>query len=505
MSTELPTTDHLADLTDARKRWRRLRSSACVSQVHRALTDAAIAPHDKVVVACSGGPDSTALLVSLWLLARRLPLAVQVVCVDHGLRSDAKHEAEQVMQVARRLGFATRTLTVRVPRQASLQAAARQARYEALVQAARDFESHTVLVGHTQDDQAETLLLRLLGGTGLRGLAAMPKERVLTDTESRSPIRLLRPLLTVTRDEVLTLLSHVQDEISPLPLSDPSNQDVRFTRALVRHSVLPTLRRAAPAIVSQLGRLAEQLREDADFLDELATQTLPQVLAQDVATIPDVLATVSASRLYALPKPLAMRVLMQLVAMPLASVQAQALWSLCAQRHGSRSLRLAHGLWAERRYDTLYLCRHKPTLPQDSQISATTQSDPAQIQWLPTYGLYRHGRHTLRIRSAGPQDVPSGSPTKICLTLPAPGFPLWLRSPRPGDRLRLSAGHRKLSDVMIDAKIPRRERPSQLVLGFAQEPLWLLGIQSAASHFVRTEAAVTLVAELCDCDDTSPL
>jgi tRNA(Ile)-lysidine synthetase-like protein len=91
------------------------------------------------------------------------------------------------------------------------------------------------------------------------------------------------------------------------------------------------------------------------------------------------------------------------------------------------------------------------------------------------------------------------------VTLPAPGFPLWLRPPQPGDRLRLSAGHRKLSDVMIDAKIPRSERVHQLVLGFGEEPLWLLGIQSAATRFEPPDSAITLVVERCESDETSPL
>lgn len=497
MSTELPTTDR----ANSHKRLRRLIGSPCVSRVLEALTDASLTPHDKVVVGCSGGPDSTALLVCLWLLQKRLPLAVQVVCVDHGLRASARREADLVMQVAQRLHFATRTLTVSVPQKASLQAAARQARYEALTQAAIDAGSRAVLVGHTQNDQAETLLLRLLGGTGLRGLAAMPKERPLREEDAHPTIRLIRPLLQVSRDEVLTLLAHVPDMIAPLPLSDPSNQDFRFTRAVVRHKVLPELQRASPAIVGQLGRLAEQLREDADFLDALARQALPQVLMHDSPTdeqpISGLIATVSASRLHALPKPLSTRVLTQLLGTTLASVQAHAILSLCEQRHGSRSLNLAHGLWAERRYDTLYLRRQPPKLDREES------SLLSRTQWLPACGLYRIGRHTLQIRASSSLDVPDSSPLRLCLTLPDPGFPLWLRSPRPGDRLRTSAGHRKLSDVMIDAKIPRRERPSQIVLGFGEEPLWLVGIQSAVSPFLREESAVTLVVERLDPDDTA--
>jgi tRNA(Ile)-lysidine synthase len=490
MSNELPTT-HLAD---ERTLWRRLTRMACVSQVAKALAEAGLTRHDKVIVGCSGGPDSTALLVALWLLRQRLPLTVKAVCIDHGLRAHAQQEAAQVMQVAERLGFTALVQTVQVPKQASLQAAARQARYEALLGAARDFGSEVVLVGHTQNDQAETLLLRLLGGTGLRGLAAMAIERTLGDTVGAAPIRLLRPLLSVTRAEVLALLAHTKAITAPLPLSDPSNHDFRFTRAVVRHKVLPELQHASPAIVGQLGRLADQLREDADLLDELAQQSLPQLLVVDDQEQPDVLASLSATRLYSLPKPLSTRLLMQVVGKPLATVQLEAILSLCAQSHGSRSLNLSHGLWAERRYDTLYLRKRQP------QTRA-----PVALQWLPTYGLYQQGRHTLLVRAARPQEQPASTPLRLCVTLPAPGFPLWLRPPKPGDRLRLSAGHRKLSDVMIDAKIPRSERSHQLVLGFGEEPLWLLGIQSAATRFEPLGPAVTLVVERYEAEEKSPL
>ena len=490
MSTELPTINP----ADQRTLWRRLTRMACVSQVAKALSEAGLTRHEKVIVGCSGGPDSTALLLALWLLRLRLPLTVKVVCIDHGLRPQAKHEAKQVMQVAERLGFAAQVQTVQVPKQASLQAAARQARYEALVRAAREVGSTVVLVGHTQNDQAETLLLRLIGGTGLRGLAAMATQRTLADEAANAPIRLLRPMLSVTRDEVLALLAQTQDLIAPLPLSDPSNHDFRFTRAVVRHKVLPELQHAAPAIVGQLARLADQLREDADFLDDLAKQALPVVRAADPHAIPDVLASLSATRLYALPRPLSTRLLSQVVGRPLATVQLEAILSLCAQIHGSRSLNLSHGLWAERRYDTLYLRKRQPGTPLRETL-----------QWLPTYGLYRQGRHTLRVRLAHPHERPESTSLRLCVTLPAPGFPLWLRPPQPGDRLRLSAGHRKLSDVMIDAKIPRSERVHQLVLGFGEEPLWLLGIQSAATRFEPPDSAITLVVERCESDETSPL
>ena len=437
------------------------------------------------MVGCSGGPDSTALMVALCLLRERLGYAVQVVCVDHGLRPEAAEEARLVQQVALRLGLSARRMTVHVPKQASLQAAARTARYQALTEAARDFGSQTVLVAHTLNDQAETVLQRLLGGAGPRGLSGMTAVRALEHSALTPSVQLLRPLLAVERSLILTFLTDAQDWIAPLPFIDQSNHDLRFTRAVIRHKLLPQLQAVQPSVIPHLGRLAEQLREDADYLEGLATEHLPQVVDLSAPSLPEQLAALSVTRLRKLPRALSTRLLIRLAPTPLASVHLAALHGLCEHSRGTQSIDLPGGFIAERRYDTLYLRRRSP---ERYVVEQTT---------IRGCGSYSHGRHRIRFRYLHDDDDPiqESSPSAV-LRLPAPGFPLWLRSPRAGDRLRLAGGHRKVSDILVDAKLPRSERAMMLLLGHEQEPLWLVGLRVAVPAPPRRDLCyVKIVAE----------
>src|SRR5690349_12961695 len=139
----------------------------------RLLALADLAAGTRVVVGCSGGPDSLALLA----LARAGDLDVVAVYVDHGLRPGTAHDARIVRAAASAVGASARVIEVAVDARANLEARARDARYEALTRAAGDAGAVAVLVGHTRDDQAETVLLGLLRGSGLPGLAGMASER----------------------------------------------------------------------------------------------------------------------------------------------------------------------------------------------------------------------------------------------------------------------------------------------------------------------------------------
>src|SRR6185295_1429713 len=142
-----------------------------VRAVRRSLVAAQLAGAEPLVVGCSGGPDSTALLLALCLL--REPRRLHVVAIDHGLRRESAAEAEAVRALAERLGAGAEIVAVKVGRGASRMALSREARYAALGEIARRIGARFVAVGHTRDDQAETVLMRLLGGAGLTGLSGM--------------------------------------------------------------------------------------------------------------------------------------------------------------------------------------------------------------------------------------------------------------------------------------------------------------------------------------------
>lgn len=213
---------------------------------------------ERVLVACSGGPDSMALLDVLARLAPELSLELGVASVDHGLRPEAAEEVALVREEAERRGLRFHALKVEVTGEASLQAAARAARYEALLALARAERYDRVAVGHHLDDQAETVLQRLLRGTGLFGLAGI------------APLRddgVIRPLIEVGRDEIEAHLARTGQRF----VRDPSNEDARHTRVRLRKAVLPVLEAEDPRIRAHLAALADEARALRAYLEaELA-------------------------------------------------------------------------------------------------------------------------------------------------------------------------------------------------------------------------------------------
>ncbi|MEV4842107.1 tRNA lysidine(34) synthetase TilS [Micromonospora matsumotoense] len=233
--------------------------------VRRAL--AGLPAEGPVLVACSGGADSLALAVATAFVASRLGRQAGLVTVDHGLQAGSAERAAAVAEWAGRAGLApVEAVAVTVAgRPGGPEAAARQARYQALADAARRHRAAAVLLGHTRDDQAETVLLALARGAGPRGLSAMPARRDLAG------VPLLRPLLDVTR-------AQTRDACAALglaPWQDPHNTDPSYARARVRADVLPALVAAlGEGVLDNLARTARLLAADTAALDALAAAAL---------------------------------------------------------------------------------------------------------------------------------------------------------------------------------------------------------------------------------------
>ncbi|TDC37780.1 tRNA lysidine(34) synthetase TilS [Micromonospora sp. 15K316] len=236
--------------------------------VRRALTD--LSGEGPVLVACSGGADSLALAAATAFVAPRLGRRAGLVTVDHGLQAGSAERAAEVAALAGELGLAPVEL-VRVQvagRPGGPEAAAREARYEALAAAAVRHGAAALLTGHTRDDQAETVLLALARGAGPRGLAGMPARRDLAG------VPLLRPLLGITREQTRAACV----VLGLKPWVDPHNSDPAYSRARVRSEVLPVLVRAlGPGVLDGLARTAGLVAEDNAALDDLAEAALAAV------------------------------------------------------------------------------------------------------------------------------------------------------------------------------------------------------------------------------------
>ena len=230
-------------------------------QLQRELAD--VASEQLVHVACSGGPDSLALVMAV----ADAGLNAQAVIIDHQLQANSAQVAETAAGQCQRIGVPARIEVVQVVDDGvGPEAAARIARYAALDAIVAESASVAMLLGHTADDQAETVLLGLLRGSGVRSLAGMPVRRG----------HYRRPFLDVEREIIEQALAESDVE----PWRDPHNEDPQFTRVRVRNTVLPMLtEQLGPGIPAGLRRTALLARADADALDSWATSEFARVAA----------------------------------------------------------------------------------------------------------------------------------------------------------------------------------------------------------------------------------
>lgn len=493
--------------TDAAAVLQRVRRSPLCQRVRAALAQfcatADASSASQVIAACSGGPDSTALVVLLWALQTEGWLAVHVVCVDHQLRAQSALEAAEVCAMAARLGLSAERVAVVCPPGPSKMAAARAVRYAALAQAAQRRGARAVLVAHTQEDQTETMLMRWLGGSGLLGLCGMEAQRELPVPELPvESLWLLRPLLTTRRAELEELLQQTAALVAPLPIYDPSNTDRHYQRPRLRHELLPLLRREQPQLDGRLAQLAVQLRADADYLEQQAAKAYAALRrqAEDAAAPSAAGIRLPLAETAALPPALFARVMRRASGGGLGHLHITALAALCRSEAGTQCLDLPGGWRAERRYTELRFFR--PETPPNPFPGNAAE------HWIPACGQYRFAQGTLFL---GWESVPlapashpsaaaaySGQPApaaaiapisrqlrrtdEVLLALTPEAFPLLVRPPRPGDRIRLgpSGGHRKISDLLIDLKVPRPARADILLLCHGDQILWVLGLRQAA-------------------------
>jgi tRNA(Ile)-lysidine synthase len=330
--------------------------------VRRGLAD--LKSGDLVLAACSGGADSLALAAALAHEAPRLGLRGGGVTVDHGLQAGSAARATQVTAVLGRLGLepvALMRVTVAAgPGSGGPEAAARTARYAALEQAAGQDGAAAVLLGHSRDDQAETVLLGLARGAGGRALAGMPARRGL----------LRRPLLGVPRATLREACLAAGLE----PWDDPHNADPAYARARVRHQALPALEAAlGPGIAAALARTAAQLSADCDALDALARAEGWRIAAIPPAGALDrgagsagVRAVMELEGLGALAPAIRTRVLHAAALAAgcpggaLSAAHVAALDRLVTGWHGQQGADLPGGIRAQRRYGKLLFVGGRP-------------------------------------------------------------------------------------------------------------------------------------------------
>lgn len=224
-----------------------------------------LSPGDRVIVAVSGGADSVVLALTLLEEAGEFAIKVGAISIDHQLQEGSRERAEKLISLLRERGAdPAEVVAVNVGTEGGLEAAARDARYEALDKAAAQCGASAIYLGHTASDQAEGVLLGLLRGSGARSLSGMAKVNGIYR----------RPLLGLTREEVRKEATRFDFPI----WDDPHNDEDRFSRVRIRKFLVELENRIGPGIESALVRTASLLRDDADALDLLTSQVYPTLI-----------------------------------------------------------------------------------------------------------------------------------------------------------------------------------------------------------------------------------
>ena len=400
-----------------------------------------VQPGDRVIAAVSGGADSVALLWSLYLLKDKLGITLEAAHFNHHLRGEESRRDEDFVRdfcagfhIPLHLGGGTV-----VPGEKGLEAAARNARY-----AFFDTLPGKIATAHTADDNAETVLMRMVRGTGLKGLGAI--------APVRGPI--IRPMLTVTRQEVLAFL----EEYHLSYVEDSSNGTDAFLRNRLRHGVMPLLKAENPAFCENLSEMALRLREDEQALDELA--------ALDEA--PDVEALRQMS----------------------TAVRRRIL-SKFLERSGVKEPEGEHILLAEK-------------LVFSPKPSAKAQF-PGGVTIARNYGVLRavtqqQGLADAELTCPGYLELPQIGLAVVCTPAEEavdapdcfsviPSGRLILRQRLPGDALRLSGGSKSVKKLFIDRKIPAAQRPLIPVIA---DDKGVVGVYDIGAHRDRLGCGVTI-------------
>jgi tRNA(Ile)-lysidine synthase len=430
----------------------------------------------KVVVAVSGGPDSVALLKLLRELAADWELQLIVGHVNHRFRGEeSDREAEFVRRLAEDWNLPCEIAHIDVPqviRSESLnaQVAAREKRYAFLLETAHKHGATKIALAHHADDQAETVLMRLIKGSGPSGLSGMAVKRKEKDVE------LIRPLLRITKAEILSYCELRKLEY----MVDSSNRERKYFRNQVRLDVIPFLRQYNPRLTSAMNRLAEMMRGDDDFLEQ---QTLE--VYRDIVTPEDGRYTFTRqsfiSQHLALQRRLIKLILSYLSASHLEAdladfAKIELVRSAIVQgRTTSLQLQLSERVRFVREYDRIMLTADPlpaaenyeyiiHALPAETVIPAANAKIRLNILAWPQAGLLRPPGHKLEVWFDADQ---------VC-------FPLTIRNRRDGDRMKVQGlnGTKKIKDLFIDEKIAASQRRTiPIVADAGNRILWIPGVR----------------------------
>ena len=437
-------------------------------------------PHDRVLVAVSGGQDSLALLMLLHDLVSELQLELVVGHLHHGLRGEvADADQQHVGELAAQLGlpYATDRTDVAALAKAEgvgVEAAGRRARYAFFDRAADAHGCNKIALAHTATDRAETLLMNLFRGAGLPGLRSIPPRRG----------RIIRPLILVSRQETGEYCRITNMKVR----LDSTNLDPTPLRNRVRANLLPQLEQEyGPGIEAALCRAAEHVLAEIEWTEPFVAQAL-EAARQDEG--------LAVAPLQEMPRGLRQRVLRRFLAeaghplTDLSQERWEALEALVESGGTGRRLELSAGPGVELIYGVLQTVG--PEDDADHCEAVFRLPVPGRVDLPDGSGL------TATLGEPGADDFPPASADEAVLDADRAGDVLLVRQPRPGDRfvpLGMS-GQKKLQDFFVDEKVPPRQRRPWLVTDEAGDILWVVGHRVAEAARVHDPTARRVMLRL---------
>lgn len=437
-----------------------------------------IKPGDNVLVGVSGGPDSTALLFALKRLEKALGHQVFAVHVNHHLRGEESDEDEKyVVCRAKEWNIPVRVMHVDVTGErkkhgGNKQAVSRTLRYRAFKQAAEEFKADRLALAHHADDQLETVLMRLLRGTGVSGLAGMDWARPWEDYV------LIRPLLGFRKEEIVSYCR----EQNLSPREDSSNRSLEYTRNRIRHELIPVVRKLYPHADRAVSKLSDLIREEERDWDIRVKKALEDVVADRGENC----YTLDVSSFLHLSVALQRRVVKLILSYlchqdvtELSLDKVDQVRKLAENNNPSAMIRMFQGIVAEREYSKLIFTK-KPQTPDEARDGRET---PEMIR------LPGHGASSLPGFLGRMEILESDQPIPIhrlknvfshaVFDLDLLSGPLYVRARKPGDKMRCSGmrGRKKVKSLMMEAKIPKKMRSRYPLVGSGDEIIWIPGVR----------------------------
>lgn len=454
--------------------------AALVSQVRAVIASHSMFERgDRVLVAVSGGADSVALLRVLHVLRHELGIGLYAAHLDHQLRGEAAREdAAFVAGLSEGLGIPctvdaldVRALAQREKR--SLEDAAREVRYTFLRRVADQVGARKVAMGHTLDDQAETVLFRLFRGSGRRGLAGIPPQR---------DGLFVRPLLETSRCQILAYLKEIGQPFR----TDASNTDLRFARNRIRHELMPgLLRRYGAGLPVRLGRTAQILRDEDAFLGAMAGEGLCKATRDRDGHKIVLDMSVLLGYHISLRRRMLGQAFLEGTGRALGFEAAERLLGLMGSSSGFASL--PAGVMAQRSGDLLVL-RWRPV-----EAFALSLTVPGSTT-VPHLGAVLDLEVTERRAEDG--DDWQSDASRAAFDWGAVRGQLVLRSLRPGDAIRPfgMGGSRKVKRILMDRKVPRLLRDEVPILADAEKLLWVVGMTTSETARITEKTEKVLWA-----------